>query len=815
MKRERLTTLAVLATLAAFAEKAPWEDPEVNAINRLPARSIVVPCESEAKARSIAELAAKRETSAFIQSLNGEWEFTWTSGKEGDAPRKARLAVPGCWQMQGDFDPPLYSNHVYPFEIRPPVASGPAPDHPDWTINTYPDPVGVYEREFEIPAEWAGRRVVVHFGGVSSAMTLFVNGKEAGYSEDSRLPAEFDITPLLAAKNTMKVVVRKFCDGMYLEDQDFLRLSGIFRDVWLVAEKKDGLRDFTIEANAANGKVVVRDGENAVVYETTIKDRELWTPENPRLYTIAFECKGDWFARTVGFRTVAIKDKALEVNGKRIIVKGVNRHEISPEGGYAMTHEEMERDAKLLKEYGFNSVRTCHYPDDPHWYDLCDKYGLYVTCEANIESHGMGYNVTNAFSKLPEWESAHLERGGRMVEVFRDHPSIIVWSMGNESDMGPAFEKQYTLMKSLDPQKRPVQYEQGRWTKWSDIMCPMYSPATRIESYVADPKHEKPAILCEFAHAMGNSTGSFRDYYDVTEKYRSAQGGYIWDFADQAIWQRMPDGTRRLAYGGDFGDHPNSGNFGCNGVFDALRRPHPGAFEVKRVFESLDERPSAPPVKDVKPNFWRAPTDNDRGWGMARKSGVWKEATANGALPKGCEVNLKTSGENLEFDFYLPEGLPPVPRIGITFTVPASFTNVTWLGRGPHENYPDRKESAPFGKWSATVDELNASHYILPCEMGHRSDVSQLELSDGKEKIVIETRGEMFGFNVWPWTQEDLENAQHMEELPRRDFLTVCIDAAIMGVGGDDSWSPKAMAHSPFVPRGGREYSLRLNMKMK
>ena len=807
MKTTCMTVSTVCILCGSVFAAPPWEDPEVNAINRLPARSIVVPCADKATAESIAALESPRTASPFLLSLNGEWDFTWVSGKAGEGEKRARIAVPGCWQLQGDFDPPLYSNHVYPFAIRPPVASGEVPEHPDWTINRYPDPVGTYEREFAIPEDWQGRRVTVHFGGVSSAMTLFVNGREVGYSEDARLPAEFDITPFLAKpgeKNTIRVSVRKFCDGSYLEDQDFWRLSGIFRDVWLVAERQDGLRDFTVEADASSGRVTVRDEKGETVHEQTISPFEPWSPANPALYTVAFCVKGDWYARSVGFRTVAIEDRVLKVNGRRIFVKGVNRHEISPEGGYAMTHDEMLRDVQALKEFGFNAVRTCHYPDDPHWYDLCDKFGIYVTCEANIESHGMGYNKTNTFAKLPEWQNAHLERGGRMVEVFRDHPSIIVWSMGNESDMGPAFEKLYSLMKSLDPQKRPVQYEQAHDSKWTDIYCPMYAPAKRIAEYVENPAHRAPAILCEYSHAMGNSNGSFIDYWENVARYPSAQGGYIWDFADQALWQTMPDGSRRLAYGGDFGDAPNQGNFCCNGVFDALRNPHPGAYEAKAVASRFPDVPL-----EVKPNFWRAPTDNDRGWKMPAKCAVWKKATESGELPKGCKsrlecVSMPGGATLVKWRVSIPDGLPVPPRIGLTFTLPGSSSSlVSWEGRGPYENYADRTSATPHGWYSMSVAELNPNNYIIPCEQGYRTDVSKLTI----DSTVIETLdGARFGFNVWPWTQQDLENAMHVEELRERNFLTVNIDAVQMGVGGDNSWG--RTPHAEFMPAGARDYSL-------
>lgn len=813
----RKLNFAILAALAAFALFAApaWEDPEVNAANRLAARSIVVPCADRDTAMAIARLEKPREASQYLMSLNGVWDFTWFSGKAGEESRHAKIAVPGCWQLQGDFDPPLYTNSKYPFAIRPPVASGEVPEHPDWTINRYPDPVGIYECEFSIPAEWAGRRIVIHFGGVSSAMTLFVNGKEVGYSEDSRLPAEFDVTDCLnpanhvnPAKNTLRVEVRKFCDGSYLEDQDFWRLSGIFRDVWLVAEKKDGLYDFTTGADAKTGVVTVRDSDNNVIHTETISPFELWSPDNPRLYCIAFEHGGDWFARSVGFRTVEIKDKVLTVNGKRIFVKGVNRHEISPEGGYAMTHAEMDRDMRAIKEFGFNAVRTCHYPDDPYWYDLCDKYGLYVTCEANIESHGMHYNNPKAFSKLPEWEKAHLERGGRMVEVFRNHPSIIVWSMGNESDMGPAFEKEYALIKSLDPEKRPVQFEQALKTPWTDIYCPMYSTARRIEEYVANPTNDCPAILCEYAHAMGNSTGAFWKYWDNVAKYPHAQGGYVWDFADQALWQRMPDGSRRLAYGGDFGDAPNSGDFCCNGVFDALRRPHPGAYEMKATMDRFRDWEIR-----LRPNFWRAPTSNDKGWKMPDVCKVWRDATVEGKLPEGCISDLKTETHadgamKVEWRLIVPENLPVLPRVGLSFTIPGSSQSVVvWRGRGPHENYCDRLAATSVGDWRMKVGELNPNNYINPCEQGYRTGTTRLEVGG----VTVEACCEPFGFNVWPWSQEELERARHVEDLAEHGVLTVNIDAAQMGVAGDNSWG--ALAHDEHLVKPGREYRLAFTIK--
>ena len=803
----------------------PWRTPAVNMVNRLPARRIIVPCESESKARTIARLELPREASRYIQTLDGQWDFEWTSGRRGDAPRKAKISVPGCWQLQGNFDIPLYTNSLYPFAATPPVAGGECAEHPDWTVNRFPDPIGIYERTFTVPEGWRGRRIIVHFGGVSSAMTLYVNGCEVGYSEDSRLPAEFDITEHLAAigeKNKIRVKVRKFCDGSYLEDQDFWRLSGIFRSVWLVAENPDGLHNFTVEADAATGRVTVRDDGGSVVHEETMDGYELWSPENPKIYTIAFEKDGDWFAVNVGFRTISIEAGVFKLNGERILFKGVNRHEMSATGGYTMTREEMEQDMRLLKEFGFNAVRTCHYPDDPLWYELCDMNGIMLVSEANVESHGMGIG-DSSLSHRVEWRKAHVERAVNMVKTFREHPSVVIWSLGNESGSGENFAYAKRAVKDIDP-SRPVQYEGAvHWRaspemrKTSDIMCPMYHTPEAVETELRKSA-DKPYILCEYAHAMGNSTGDVAAYWSLTAKYPTFQGGFVWDFADQGLWQTLPDGSRRLAYGGDFGDKPNYGNFCCNGLFDALRRPHPGAYEMKSIFAKFADcrqQSGRLPLKlaNPLPVFWRAPTDNDRGWKMQKTCEAWKKATETGVLPEGCEMRLDATGDVIDFSVTVPEGLPPLPRVGVSFTVPASFTNIAWIGRGPYENYPDRKLSTHFGLWKMNVDELNDSGYILPAEVGHRGDTVRLELSnDAGETIVIETDGAPFGFNVWPWTLADLEAATHVEDLPRREFLTVTLDAATMGVGGDDSWSRHAEPHTEFR-LGKGSYFLRVNIK--
>ena len=970
---KHLFLASAFCATALFAAP-PWEDPEVNAINRLPARSILVPCRTVDTALAIAALDAERATSPYVLSLNGEWNFEFRKSPSDPAPKKDRIQVPSCWQVVGaaedrGYDPPLYTNIKYPHAKTPPVATTEPPK--DFTSHAFREPIGTYSRTFTTPAEWAGRRVVVHFGGVSSALELRVNGHDVGYSEDSRLPAEFDLTPYLkpaGEANEIVAVVHKFCDGSYLEDQDFWRLSGLFRDVWLVAEAKAGLRDFHVTTDLdaayvdATLEIACDVAGNAPVAATlldpagrtvfadvavaagkasiAVKAPALWTCETPNLYTLVLKAGGDVFARKIGFRKVEIKDSVLLVNGRRILVKGTDRHEMMPTTGYTCTKADMEKDIAVFKQLNVNAVRTSHYPNDPTWYDLCDRHGIWVTCEANMEAHDMGYNKTNSFAKLPEWRNAHLERGGRMVSVFRDHPSIIVWSMGTESDFGPAFEKLYRLMHEMDA-TRPVQYEQAHDNAFTDIRCPMYTRPWDCEAYVKN-NPSKPFILCEYAHAMGNSNGGIQKYWDLVAKYPSMQGGYIWDFVDQSLWHNGPNG-RWLAYGGDFGDKPNDDNFCCNGFVDALRIPHPGAFEIKHAYQNVHaalksagvvtvrngfiyrdlagvtgtwellvdgqvsakgaldvaglaagaskdvEIPAAaaggpgekfltvrffekgaeiahdqfalggsmvkkvfasngaaPRLADLRMNFWRAPIDNDKGNDFAKRLAVWKDAGAGAKL-----VSTKTEGSTttevwsvpagdskatlvktelpggalmVDWTFTAAAGLPDIPRVGLTFTLPKDYTKVSWYGMGPHENYSDRATGARMGSWTATAalnagvadaqgdlgllpDRLNPDNYVEPGEQGYRTGTRTLTVGNGTREVTVTAlRNQSFGFNVWPYPQTALEGPKHQWQIQAGDAMTVNIDAVQMGVGGDDSWGAKP--HGEFCPKAGRTYRL-------
>lgn len=857
MKHCLLTLFAVAAVATVHAERtlAPWRDPTVFEINRLPTRAIAVPCESEELALEIARGEKPRTESKWLESLNGTWDFKWKHNiTVTEWEKSGEIAVPGCWQLQGDYDPALYTNIRYP--IAGYVNGDPMTEPPkEFTSWKFRNPVGLYSRTFILPKDWKNRRTVIHFGGVSSAMFVRLNGKSVGYSEDSRLPAEFDLTPYLAeGENALEVEVLKHCDGSFLEDQDFWRLSGIFRDVWLVSELQNAAKDLIAEATLSDdygtGRLVVRDENGDVLFEKAYANPKLWDVGQPNMYyeVVPIREKTWWFPKTdyravaIGFRKVEIRDAVVYLNGKRLLIHGVNRHEMEPGTGYTVTLEGMKKDLAIYRDLNINATRTCHYPNDPTWYELCDRAGILVCCEANVEAHGVKDfygRGGDALPKNPLYHDSIVSRGVNMVKTFRNHPSIVFWSLGNESGDGPAMAAEYKAMKALDS-SRPIQYEGAQDTDHSDIKCPMYWSAKASERYVANnPK--KPYILCEYAHAMGNSTGGFADYWKLAEKYPSFQGGFIWDFVDQALWKKDARG-KWLAYGGDFGDRPNDGNFNCNGFIDPLRNYHPGAYEVKAVYGGkLDPTPApafkarkipestAPSAAKVSVNLWRAPTDNDRGWNMPSVCAVWKKATETQTMPEGVTSNLKVSkvadGKTL-VDFTLTvaaTNLAPIPRVGVTFTIPKDFTKVTWTGRGPHENYADRKVSADFGTHSATVglvsglagadgtihypaDRLNTDNYVEPGEQGYRTDCESVAFSNAAGKTIrVTALNRTFGFNAWPYSQTTLEKAKHQWDLSVADEITVNVDAVQMGVGGDDSWGARPHPDAMF---GTGEYKL-------
>lgn len=845
---------AALTAVNTLAPLPPWRDPAVNSINRLPARALLVPTAPNGEKWEL--------------SLDGEWNFKWKANADEAWTKSGKIAVPSCWQLQGDYDPPLYTNSTYPLGFD--GSGDPTIDPPstNYTSQVFRTPVGLYSRTFSVPENWRARRTVIRFLGVSSAYYVRVNGVEVGYAEDSRLPDEFDISAALKdGENTLEVEVYKHCDGSYLEDQDFWRLSGIFRSVSLVSEAKDAVKDLVVETWLAEdysvGLYTLKDETGRALKTCRIEEPKLWSPENPNLYTDTIVSGGDNYTVTFGFRRIEIKNSVIYLNGDRILFKGVNRHEMEPETGYTVTEKGMEKDLELFREFNVNAVRNCHYPNVPVWYDKTDSRGFMVVCEANVEAHGVpNYYGSNQYYLPcnPLFHDAIVERNVRMVKFYRNHPSILIWSLGNESGDGPAMVDAYKAIKAIDP-TRPVQYEAAGNAAHTDIRCPMYMRPWDCEKYVKE-KPAKPFVLCEYTHAMGNSNGGVHKYWELAKKYPSFQGGFVWDFQDQAIYQTLPDGTKRLAYGGDFGDQPNDDNFNCNGLFDACRKPHPGAYELKHayqpihvtsydpekdeaivecdlyesswtnfthkvtknddgvLFEFFDDdgrlvawdqvvAPFVPRSGEVKIvgagdrsrfmlNFWRAPTDNDRGWNMQRRCRLWQEATELQRLPKGVKSDLLVlkldDGSTLvDWTLVVPKGLPPLPRVGLTLTIPKTDAPIVWNGFGPWENYSDRSEGAILATHTLALKDFNPDNYIEPGEQGYRTNTRWLMIGD----FEVEALSGPFGFNVWPYPQVALETARHMEEVKETDSLTINIDAAMMGVGGDDSWG--ATPHPEYM----------------
>lgn len=597
-----------------------WHDQNVNEINRLPMRASFFPFTSSQQA----EKGNPKSASNYLD-LNGVWKFNWVENEdqrpvdfyELDYNDKAwdEISVPGMWELNGYGDP-IYVNNGYAwrndFENNPPY------------VPSEKNHVGSYRKELLIPDEWQGKNIIAHLGSVTSNIYLWVNGKFVGYSEDSKLEPEFDLTEYLypGKLNTIAFQVFRWSDGTYLEDQDFWRLSGVARDSYLYArpkearlediritpdlvnDYKDGVLDISMKTSGnPDVKLTLNNPAGEIVAESVVKgtsDTRIklevnnplkWTGETPYLYTLTATMeKGGRVLEVipikVGFRKVEIKDKQLMVNGNPIIIKGVNRHELDPDGGYVLSRERMLQDLKIMKENNINAVRTSHYPNDKQWYDLCDSVGIYVVAEANLESHGMGYGK-ETLADRKDWFKAHLQRNQRNVARNFNHPSVIIWSMGNEAGNGENFKKVYDWIKKEDP-SRPVQYEQAINTEWTDIVCPMYASPDWVKKYSENQEIYRPIIQCEYNHVMGNSGGGFKEYMDLTRENPFNQGGFIWDFVDQGLrgWNKI--GKEIYTYGGDYNPYDASDNNFCdNGLLNPDREPHPHMYEVKHQYQNI------------------------------------------------------------------------------------------------------------------------------------------------------------------------------------------------------------------------------------
>ena len=1002
--------LVALVQSPGFAQGNPdWENPAVIGINKEPPHATLMPYETLEQA-----LKLEREASPFYKSLNGTWKFHWVKTPEErpvdfykpefDVSGWDEIPVPSNWQMLG-YGKPIYTNVRYPFPKNPPYI-----DH------SY-NPVGSYRRDFTVPDKWQGREIFIHFDGVESAFYIWMNGQKVGYSQGSRTPAEFNITRFLKdGTNTLAVEVYRWSDGSYLEDQDFWRLSGIFRNVYLFAAPKVHIRDFELrpdldasykdatlhalvhvhnygEAPAEqvqvevelfdpagkrvgggtlmkNGTALIAPGEESTLpMKAHISNPAKWSAETPNLYTAVLKLTDsegntlEYLSTRVGFRKVEVRDGHLLVNGKAIYIKGVNRHEHDPDTGHYVTVESMIRDIKLMKQLNINTVRTSHYPNDPHWYDLCDEYGLYLIDEANIESHGMGYNPRETLANRPEWREAHLDRMRRMVERDKNHPSVIIWSMGNEAGDGTTFEAISDWVHHRDP-SRPVHYERAQLRQHVDVVSWMYPPLHRLVEY-AETHTDRPLIMCEYAHAMGNAVGNLREYWDIIEAYPILQGGAIWDWVDQGLRKKDAQGREFWAYGGDYGDEPNDANFCINGLVFPDRKTPPKVWEVKKVyqnvaFEPVDvfagkirlrnkfffksltgyqiawklledglviqqgefPAPEVPPGSsavvtipykkpDLKPgaeyqlrvavqlagatswaeagheiaweqipiayrvpappavrgdtlasldliedeneirlgtpNFkvvfdkrqgriasltygtravigdeeegivgpeldvFRAPTDNN----IKRLGPAWYAVGLNDLKrqvedvqvsrldPRTVEVTtwvkyLGNKGAGFDhkavYTVYgngwihvaneiVPFGeLPVLPKIGVRMTVNGALENLVWYGRGPYENYPDRKTGSALALWRSTVSD-QCVRYVRPQETGNHEDVRWLALTDKKGVGVLFVGDRPFSASALHFTADDLDKATHINELvPRRNTI-VCLDAAVLGLG--------------------------------
>ena len=1008
-----------------------WHDLQVNEINRLPLHTLHFAYDPNDFAGTGAEYLDKKKSMNYL-SLDGTWKFNWVANADErptdfyktdlDDSKWKNIQMPGNWEMLG-YGQPEYVNVGFAwrghFNQQPPA------------VPTKDNHVGSYRREINIPANWDGKRVIAHFGSVTSNIYLYVNGQFAGYAEDSKVAAEFDITPFLKkGKNLIAFQSFRWCDGSWCEDQDFWRLSGPARENYLYARSKEHrLLDVRVETELKNnykdgalnitaklqgntlayfglydpdGKEVIVTGTDNVrngvaKYQLRVKNVRKWSAETPNLYTLVVSPiqNGGMYSPyeiiqvKVGFRKVEIKNKQLLVNGQPVLLKGANRHEIDPDAGYNVSEKRMIQDIMMMKRLNINAVRTCHYPDDPRWYDLCDKYGLYVVAEANQESHGFQYG-DDAAAKKPEFAKQILERNQHNVSMFFNHPSIVTWSLGNETVMGDNFIQAYKWIKSQD-KTRPVQYEQARRGEGTDIFCPMYYPVSACEKYAKDPNSPMPLIQCEYNHTMGNSGGNLSDYWDLVRKYPIFQGGFDWDFVDQALHRKIVkpmsilpyrlnnEELRKIeyTYGGDYNKYdPSDNNFNCNGIIGPDRQLNPHAYEVayqyqniwakmvsaeagqvsvynenffrdlsnyalawsleedgvetqngtiadldvpaqqsrtytipydrskitgKEVFLNIDFRlKNAEPLmtagqvvayaqlpvvtkqacegdcskmlaeghgkkkmklaakKDnviavttpnltfkldrttgliseyayngksmlgeggtLRPNFWRAPTDNDMGAHLQKKFKVWKNPQMNlknidvkkdkkantvtivtsfdmpevqGQMDITYLVFANTGAVKVTEDFKATEGakVSDMFRFGMLLQMPYSMEKSTYYGRGPVENYSDRKDCMRIAIYNDDADNQYFP-YIRPQESGTKSDIRWWKQTDAtglglQVKSCAPFYASALHFDTEELDDGDEKEQRHSFDLKKSKFTNLFLDAAHMGVGGENSW---------------------------
>ena len=766
-----LVFIAVLAWVASIQVSAKtvqatphWLDPNANRVNVEASHSSFFAYENA----TLAQKKDKTASSRFL-SAEGQWKFNWVKDHDKapkdfytvgyDDSKWVNFPVPGMFELNGYGDP-TYKNHGYAwstqFKNNPPYVE---------ETNNY---TGSYRKEIDIPADWKGCNIYFHVGSATSNLTLWVNGKYVGYSEDSKAEAVFNLTKYLVPgkKNLIAMQVMRWCDGSYLEDQDFWRLTGIAREVYLYATPQAHIKDIFITPDLVNNytdgtlninvttekaagssiRFELKDLSGKTVFNETTKVENngqtakifnvskplKWTAETPNLYTLyvsLLDSKGnikEIIPQNVGFRKVEIMGQTLYVNGVAILIKGVNRHELDPDGGYIVPVERMIQDIQIMKRMNINAVRTCHYIDDPRWYDLCDQYGLYLTAEANLESHGIGYKETT-LAKNTAFEKAHIERNQHNVELNKNHPSIIVWSLGNEAGYGPNFEKAYDYVKAFDP-SRPIHYERaihekdatGKRIGKSDIFCPMYDDYNTCKKYIEEP-NAKPLIQCEYAHAMGNSQGGFKEYWDMYRQYfPKMQGGYIWDFVDQGLnGKSKVTGKNIYTYGGDYGRFAASDhNFNCNGLISPGRDLNPHAYEVTYYYQNIwtsaaDLKKGT--VKIYNENFFRTLDYVTLHWDLL----------VNGKIVSGGDLKDFSIEPQQTKEVQLPSYTLPSDTEGKEIML-----NVKYL----------LKNDEPLQKKGETVayQELTIQKYTFPeaaCKMGHKHSVDKDPAIQKEDKL--------------------------------------------------------------------------------
>ncbi len=1009
-----LLLLILFASLSSYPQESrnEWENQKILDRNKEDGRSYFILYKSESRAM---ESDSKR--SSFYKDLNGTWKFDIVKHPsqkpdnfykiDFDDNSWNDISVPSNWELEG-YDIPIYTNVTYPHPKNPPYIDG------DY------NPVASYRRTFTVPADWNDKEVILHFGSISGYAQVFLNGQEVGMTKAAKTPAEFNITDFLKkGENVLAVQVTRWHDGSYLEDQDFWRLSGLERDIFLQAMSKTTIWDYFLTSELdeqykngllnvevdlrqfdgkrirrpslsvklldAQGKIVyseersIRDLDRNQIFQKTIPNVEKWSGEKPYLYRYILKLtdrRGNNLAVTsgrTGFRSVEIKNAQLMINGEPLTVKGVNLHEHHPDLGHVPNKEMAIRDLELMAQNNINAIRMSHYPHGQYIYDLADEYGFYIVDEANIETHAMGAEWQGNFDKskhpayLEEWAPAHLDRMKRMLEYNKNHTSIILWSLGNESGNGPVFYEGYDWIKERDT-TRFVMFEQAGPNRNTDVVAPMYPGLESMREYAERDDVERPYIMCEYSHAMGNSSGNFQEYWDIINSSPHMQGGFIWDWVDQGLRTETEDGREFFAYGGDLGGHDlqHDGNFNANGLVTADRVPHPSLKEVKMVhqfikfdleeqnkltvknqynFTNLDKydfqwqliadgeivekgsfKVSAAPHKeqnvnlnlpqlqdaeyflnvyartkeatdlipaghevaraqypignnsyfasendstsegqlqhsiqnntltfntyeisgaiDLKtgkiqkynfknagsevistfpePYFWRAPTDNDFGNRMPVNLAAWKSATNNEPTVKDVKVGKKSvEGLPVTVTYQLAEvdvpytveylikndgdvkvtasidmtgkDLPELPRFGMRLILPGDYENLSYYGRGPWENYSDRKMSAFIGAYEDKVENQFTWTYIRPQESGYKTDVRWLKLTDNQGKG-IQIEGEQpIGFSALNVSTEEIDpgrskDQKHPTELTVEDKVFLHVDLKQRGLGGLNSW---------------------------